>query len=144
MADGTTPNFQTNTSGPEQNGHFAGDILDAFPRNNIFVICLKSHESPLGIKSVSVRIMVSGNGLPPCISSHEHYSDVIMSAIASQITGVSIVYSNVCSDVDQRKHQSSASLAFVRRIHRWPVNSPHKRPVKRKMFPFDDFTMNLA
>ena len=39
---------------------------------------------------------------------------------------------------DQRKHQSSASLAFVRGIHRWPVNSPHKGPVTRKMFPFDD------
>ena len=35
---------------------------------------------------------------------------------------------------DQRKHQSSASLAFVRGIHRWPVNSPHKWPEKRKMF----------
>ena len=41
---------------------------------------------------------------------------------------------------DQRKHQSSASLVFVRWIHRWPVNSPHKGPVTRKMFPFDDVT----
>ena len=39
---------------------------------------------------------------------------------------------------DQRKHKSSASLAFLRGIHRWPVNSPHKGPVTRKMFPFDD------
>ena len=38
----------------------------------------------------------------------------------------------------QRKHQSFVSLAFVRGIHRWPVNSPHKGPVTRKMFPFDD------
>ena len=51
---------------------------------------------------------------------------------------VSIACSNVSSGVDQRKHQSSASLAFVRGIHRGPVNSPHKRPVTRKMFPFDD------
>ena len=58
-----------------------------------------------------------------------------------QITGVSIVYSTVCSDADQRKHQSSASLAFVRGIHRWPVNSPHKWPVTRKMGPFDDVIM---
>ena len=36
------------------------------------------------------------------------------------------------------KKQSSASLAFVRGIHRWPVGSPHKWPVTRKMFPFDD------
>ena len=61
-----------------------------------------------------------------------------MSAMASQITGVSTVCSNVGLDVDKWKHQSSASLAFVRGIHRWPVNSPHKRPVTRKMFPFDD------
>ena len=50
--------------------------------------------------------------------------DVIMSAIASQITSVSIVYSTVCSDADQRKHQSFASLAFVWGIHRWLVDSP--------------------
>ena len=66
------------------------------------------------------------------------YSDVIMSAMASQITSVSIVYSTVCSGLDQRKCQSSASLAIVGRNHRWPVNSPHKGPVTRKMFPFVD------
>ena len=59
----------------------------------------------------------------------------------SQITGVSIVYSNVCSGADQRKHQRSASLAFVRGIHRWPVNSPQRGPVTRKMSPFDDVIM---
>ena len=42
---------------------------------------------------------------------------------------------------DQRKHQSPVSLAFVRGIHRWPVNSPDKGPVTRKMFPFDDVIM---
>ena len=59
-----------------------------------------------------------------------------MSANASQITSVSIVCSIICSDADQRKYQSSASLAFVREMHRWPVESPHrdKAPV---MFPFD-------
>ena len=61
-----------------------------------------------------------------------------MGAIASQITSLTIVCSTVYSGADQREHQSSPSLAFVRRIHRWPVNSPHKWPVKRKMFPFDD------
>ena len=50
----------------------------------------------------------------------------------------SIVCSTVDSGADQRKHQSSASLAFVRGTHRSPVNSPHKGPVTRKMFPFDD------
>ena len=65
-------------------------------------------------------------------------SVVIMSAMASQITSLMIVYSTVYSGAYQRKHQSSASLAFVRGIHRWPVNSPHKWPVTPKMFPFDD------
>ena len=55
-----------------------------------------------------------------------------MSAKASQITGVMIIYSTFCSGADQRKHQSSASLAFVRGIHQWPVNSPHKGPVTRE------------
>ena len=70
---------------------------------------------------------------------HKHYDDVIMSAMASQITGVSIVYSSVCSGADQRKYQRSVFLTFVSGIHRWPEkNSPHKGPVTRKMFPFDD------
>ena len=64
-----------------------------------------------------------------------------MGVIASQITSLTIVYSNVYSSADQRKHQSSASLAFVLGIHRWPVNSPHKWPVTWKMFPFDDVIM---
>ena len=56
-------------------------------------------------------------------------------------TNLTIVYSTVYSGTDQRKHQSSATLAFVRGIHRWPVNSPHKWPVTWKMFPFDDVVM---
>ena len=64
-----------------------------------------------------------------------------MCTIASQITSLGVVYSSVYSDADQRKHQSPASLAFVRGIHRGPVNSPHKWPVTRKMFPFDDVIM---
>ena len=47
-----------------------------------------------------------------------HYDDVIMTAIASQITSLTIVYLIVYSGTDKRKHQSSASLAFVRGIHR--------------------------
>ena len=74
-------------------------------------------------------------------SSATHYNDVIMGAMASQITSLTIVYSAVFSDADQRKHQSAASLAFVRGIHRGPVNSPHKGPVTRKMFPFDGVIM---
>ena len=61
--------------------------------------------------------------------------------MASHITSLMIVYSTVYWGVDQRKHQSSASLAFVRGIYRGPVNSPHKWPETRKIFPFDDVIM---
>ena len=70
-----------------------------------------------------------------------YYTDVIMGAMAYQITSLTIVYSTVYSGAGQRKHQSSASLASVRGIHRRPVNSPHKGPVTRKMFPFNDVIM---
>ena len=77
-----------------------------------------------------------------CVYSHVylswkqiHYSDVIMSAMASHNTGVSIVYLTVFSGKDQKHYQSFASLAFVRGIHRGPV--------RRKMFPFDDVIMDL-
>ena len=70
------------------------------------------------------------------------YSNVVMSAMASQITGVSIVLATLCSGADQRKHQTSASLVFVREFT-GDVNSPHKGPVTRKMFPFDDVIMDL-
>ena len=66
-----------------------------------------------------------------------HYNCVIM----TQITSLTIVYSTVYSGEDLRKHQSSASLAFVQGIHRWPVNCPRKGPVTRKGFPLDDVIM---
>ena len=79
-----------------------------------------------------------------CLIKHNSSTiTVTSSAMQSQITGVSIVYSTVCLGVDQRKHQSSASLAFVRGIHRWPVNSPHKGPVTRNMCSFDDVIMHV-
>ena len=71
------------------------------------------------------------------------YNDVTMSEMGSQITSFTIVYSTVYSDADQKRHQSSASLAFVGGIHRSPVNSPHKWPVTWKMLPFDDVVMSL-
>ena len=80
-------------------------------------------------KTISIYIYTSTN-----INGSDHYNDVIMGAIASLISSLTIVYSTVYSDADQRKHQSSASLAFVRGIHWAPVNSPHKWPVTRKCF----------
>ena len=70
--------------------------------------------------------------------SASHYKGVIMGAMTSKITSLIIVYSTVYWGADQRKHQSSASLAFVCGIHRGPVNSPHKWPVTLKMFSFND------
>ena len=90
--------------------------------------------------SVYKILLVSLTHLPYC---RIHYDDVIMTMLASQITSLAVVYSIVYSGVNQRKHQSSASLAFVREIHRGPVNFPHKWPVTRKMFPFDDVIMYM-
>ena len=79
--------------------------------------------------------------IPPSDESVE-YSGRTRLILCLLITRVSNVGSTVCSGGDQRKHdQSSTSLAFVRGIHWWPVDSPHKGPVMRKMFPFDDIIM---
>ena len=69
------------------------------------------------------------------------YNDVIMGPTASQITSLTILFF-FDLDTDQRKHQSSASLPFVRGIPRRPGNFPHKWPVTRKMFPFDNAIMS--
>ena len=97
------------------------------------------HLSVARLQYNSSSINTGGSG-----SLYWQYSDVIMSTMASQSISVSIVYLTVCSDPNQRKHQSSASLAFVRGILRWPVNSPHRGPVTRKMFPFDDVIMDVG
>ena len=73
----------------------------------------------------------------------KHYSDLIIGAMASQITSVSIIYLTISSAGDQRKHQSSALLAFVRGNPRWTANYPHKGPVTRKMLPLGDVVMIL-
>ena len=77
---------------------------------------------------------INRNPKIPCFS--KHYNDVTMGA------SLAIVYSTVDSNADQRKYQSSASLAFVRGTHRGPVNSQHNWPVTRKMFPYDDVIMS--
>ena len=67
-----------------------------------------------------------------------HSRSLLIQSDINKQTGVSIVSSTACSGVNQRKHRSTASLAFVRGIQRRPLDSPHKGPVTRKMFPFDD------
>ena len=83
-------------------------------------------------KRFSVVIIILRRNM--CSAPQTHYGYVIMGAIVSQITSLTIVYSTVYSDADQRKHQSSASLAFVWGSHRGPMDSPHKWPVTRKIF----------
>ena len=78
---------------------------------------------------------LAAEGLSLECGDSTHYNDVIMSAMASQLTVCTNVYSTVYSDADQRKHQSSASLV---------VNSPHKGPVTRKVFPFDDVIVDCT
>ena len=75
------------------------------------------------------------------LNCQKHYSEGIMSAMASQITSFTIVYSTVNSGVDETKNPSSVSLAFVREIHRLPG---HKGSVTRKMFPFDDLIVSQS
>ena len=81
--------------------------------------------------------------LPISETHFRHYDDVIMSAITSRFTSLTTVYLIVYSRTDQRKHQSSAWLAFVRGIHRWLVNSSHKRPVTWTMFSIDDVIIGV-
>ena len=99
--------------------------------------------SQIAVGNHHVVAMIPGDDVIAIMVSF-HYSDVIMITMVSQITGVWCVYLTVCSGADQRKHQSSASLAFVKGFHRWPVNSPHQGPVIRKMFQFDDVIMNFV
>ena len=99
-----------------------------------------------GVQKYRVKVMTSWVKwyfFAHTCAKREHYDDVKMGVIGSQITSLTIVYSTVYSGADQSKHQSSASLAFVWGIHRGPVNSPHKWPVTRKMFPFDDVIMKF-
>ena len=106
-------------------------------------------QAPVGEKtSLILAIALGAMPLPEPVwlskALTHQFSDVIMSAMASQITNLTIVYLTIYSCADQMKHQSSASLAFVRGIHQWPVNSPHKGPVTLEMFPFDDVIMMYA
>ena len=89
----------------------------------------------LGRSVLRLDMIITWVSVALTYGQYHHYKDVIMSAMASQISSLTIIYSTVYSGVDHRKHQSSASLAFVRGIHRWPVIFPHKGPATRKLFP---------
>ena len=106
---------------------------------NALMISGSPHKWP-AMQKVSHSMMSSCLKMPKQKALQWHHNDNIM--ITSQITGILIVCSTICSGEDQNIHQSSASLTFVRGIHRWPVDSPHKGPVMWKMFPFDDVIMD--
>ena len=80
-------------------------------------------------------VVMRSKGTDACITRPQwfnHFNDVIMSAMASQITSNTVVFSTIYSGRYQRKRQGSAPLTFVRGIHRWPANSPHNGPVTQK------------
>ena len=148
VGDFTTCRYQCNTGGLVSYIVIGNSNRRAMTMSDTAVICdiaLVWRSSPFirmveyvphdTLWSCSITVILSFTWLI------RHYNDAIMSAMASQITSLTIVYSTVYSGGAQRKHQSSASLAFVRGIHRWPVNSLHKWSVTRKMFPFDDVIM---
>ena len=109
-------------------------------------MCLGFPKAPLNpvLPSVQIFYVHFSNTTPLVVGYCHHYDYVIMGTMASRITSLTIVYSTVYSGADQRKHQSSVSLAFVRGIRRGPVNSPHKWPITQKMFPFDDVIMDAT
>ena len=106
--------------------------------HNFYLISPYASTSPYKVMAVKRHLTISQDGY--------HGYNIVASKTktklcASQMTSLAIVYSTVHSGADQRKHQSSASLALVRWIHWWLVNSLHKWPVTWKMFPFDDVIM---
>ena len=127
---------------PKENNYVGFKTIPIFSRSNSIFMRLIRMLCDYMIWSAKHWRDVSGCCSAYSLASASHYSDVIMGAMASQITSLTIVYSSIYSGADQRKHQSSASVAFVRGIHRWPVNSLHKRPVTRKIFPFYDVIMS--
>ena len=123
-------------------GHSWGDLPMIFTRdfvtrenhchgNSCIILYIKNPPNSKRVPPLSTAPFV-----PPYTENViPHYNDVIMSTMAPQITCVSIVCLTVCSGADQRKHQSPAPLAFVgESTWRWPVDSPHKGTVTRKMF----------
>ena len=124
------------------NLNFAAPTFLASHKNSSYGFWNRAHKS-LTTAMIS-RGLVFVDVLISVTYAKSHYNDVIRRAMASQITGVSIVYSTVYSGADQRKHQCSALLAFVRVILLWPADSPHKGPITRKMFSFHDVIMQFG
>ena len=95
-----------------------------------------SHDSKISPSCLPHYSLVTPYGV-----KHFHCGDAIMSTMASQIISLSIVCSTVCSGADQRKTSKLRVTGLCVGNSPEPVNSPHKGPVTRKMFPFDDVIM---
>ena len=102
---------------------------------------------------LSVNTILLGASSPVIYILHQgtHYNYVIMSAMASQVTSLTVVYSTVYS---RRRSKKTSKLCVTgpctgnspvtgEWIHRWPANSQHKGPVTRKIFPIDDVIMYM-
>ena len=104
------------------------------------IVCTELRHQPGKFLNCQIQTCIGDDQIKIHFHMHwgiSHYNEVIMDPMASPITSLALVYSTVYSGTGQ----SSASLAFVRGIHRWPVNSQHRGPVTRKMFPCDDVIM---
>ena len=115
-----------------------GSIIGEFQVRGYLIAVWRRGDSGQNVLNTHLPIHGVGSGRPDSLL----YWDVIMGALASQIPGVSIVCSTACLGADQRKHQSPASLAFVRGIHRWQVNSPAQKASNGEMHPLDDVIMS--
>ena len=114
-----------------------------FARAPLFIVASKHH-----MTGTTHLITQTSRQQRPCKDKQiiiTHYNRVIMGAMASQ-TPVSQLFTQPFAQmkIKENKHQSSASLAFVRGIHQWPLNSPHKGPVTWKLFAFDGVIMNAG
>ena len=97
-------------------------------------LCKQSRRRSFEISSCSLRRHCYVSGQQQAKSWFHHYSEVIISEMASPITSVWIIYSTIYLGADQGKHQSSASLALVRGIHQWLVNSPGRASNMENVF----------
>ena len=118
-----------NTLGPEENGyHLARNIFHVFPFRRLFSQNIgECCWLPLGREQQAT--------CPVLQWRHNEREGVL------NYQRLDYLLDRVCRRKKQTKHQCSASLAFVRGIHRGPANSPHKRPVTRKKFAFDNIIM---
>ena len=114
----------------------------SFGHSNSGILWCKARGRMLRSQTALVQFLLMIMTYDPFVVSM-HYSDVMMSTMASQITIVSSVCSTVCSDADQRKYQSSTSLALCEGNSPVTGDSPHKGLVTRRMFPFDDVIMDI-